>query len=69
MEALTQKDMNRGRCAVEGCDHSGHDQTLFLHGKCHPQAPVEASYSKTTGTITIRCYRCHALITEVKVAP
>lgn len=68
MEALTQKDMNRGRCAVEGCDHRDHDQTLFFHGKCHPQAPVAASYSKTTGTITIRCHRCTAFIAEVRVA-
>jgi hypothetical protein len=68
MPVLTQADMNQRRCAVEGCDHSAHGETLFFHGKCHPHAPVVASYSKATGTITIRCHRCTALIVEVKVA-
>jgi hypothetical protein len=55
-------------CMMPGCDHTSHGP-MFFHGRCHPSAPVEASYDRVTGTVLIACQRCKAPIAAVAVAP
>ncbi len=57
-------------CQAPGCDHAGHggDDPVFLHGRCHPAAPIEASYVAGSGLLVIRCRRCQKLISEIQVA-
>jgi hypothetical protein len=65
---LTQSELNKAMCMVPGCDHTGHRDMLFFHGKCHPHAPVTVYYVMPKGMIVIRCHRCNELVAEVKVA-
>ena len=64
--SLTREDLDRGGCAEPGCTHD--HSVLYLHAKCHPYAAVEAAYSKATGTLEVRCYRCKALVVELQIA-
>jgi hypothetical protein len=66
MKPLTRVDLKNAGCGAPGCmaDHS----VLYLIASCHPHAAVDAYYTKSTGTITIRCARCKALVSEIAVA-
>lgn len=55
-------------CQMPGCDHENHEQTLFLHGRCHPKARVDCSYTRGTGALRVECSECHQLIVLVAVA-
>ena len=41
---------------------------LYFHQLCHPDAAIEASYKKQTGTLLVACARCQKPIAEVLVA-
>jgi len=55
-------------CSNPDCDHKGHDGRIFLHGSCHPNAPVEVSYDRGGGRLTVACYQRKKLIAHVRVA-
>lgn len=63
---LTTAELERSVCAcgAEDCDNS----TIFLHGKCHPEAAAEVSYTKGSGKIVINCHKCKKLVAEIAVA-
>jgi hypothetical protein len=55
--ALTWEDLDPLVCM--GCEGEDHPHgVLYLHGRCHPDAPQEVSYEKATGTIRTRCSVC-----------
>ena len=56
----------RGGCHTPGCEHD--HSTLFLHGRCHPKANVQASYTAGAGLLCVECAECGKLIAEIKVA-
>lgn len=57
---LTQLEMQGGNEMI---------QPMFLHGRCHIHAGVEAEYMN--GVVTIRCLECkkHIVALRVAVAP
>jgi hypothetical protein len=68
-KALTKQDLEkmlRGGCQTPGCNHN-HERTLYLHARCHPGAPVEASYTAGSGNLVVGCAICHKLIAVVAV--
>ena len=65
--SLTQKELNDAGCFTPHCNHD--HSVIYFHGRCHPQAPVAASYEKATGEIVIRCARCEMMIAKIAVAP
>jgi len=54
-------------CSVPGCTHADHS-TVYFHGRCHMQAPVQVSYTKDSGELVITCYQCKHIIAKVAVA-
>jgi hypothetical protein len=64
-DALTCEDLDAQTCAAPGCDHTSHDG-LFLHGACHPRAPLVVEYR--LGVLTVRCARCTQFVTRIAVA-
>ena len=65
MEPLTRKYLDRAHCMSPGCTHESHGG-LFMHGKCHMDADVEAEY--LNGILHIRCAECGNPVADVKVA-
>jgi hypothetical protein len=63
---LTLADLERSTCACGGDDCS--NNVIFLHGKCHPSAAAEVSYTKGEGKLVIKCAECKRLVAEVAVA-
>ena len=63
---LTIAELEGSVCAwgEDNCDNS----TIFLHGKCHPKAGADVSYTKGEGKLVVKCAECKALIAEVAVA-
>lgn len=66
MTPMTRRALDAGRCMTPGCNHESCE--LFIHGRCHPHAGIEASYKKATGILTIRCLRCKALVASLLIA-
>lgn len=66
MKPLTRRDLDETTCAVPGCDHTHHDEGLYLSGVCHPKAPVRALYHD--GVLVFTCAVCEEFITRVAVA-
>ena len=64
--SLTREDLEPMGCSNPICTHD--HSVLFLHGKCHPNAGVEAAYVKNTGVLTVRCQRCKMLVVELQIA-
>jgi hypothetical protein len=60
------EDLDGVQCNVEGCDHASHDGEIFLHSRCHPQAPTWSSYR--AGVMTVSCAVCGRHICAVAVA-
>ena len=61
--------------AAQGCmmgggpsHHGPGEHEVFLHGRCHIDGPIEASYKEGSGVVTIRCRVCKKLIAEIQVA-
>jgi hypothetical protein len=48
-------------CGVPGCE-----DPLYMHSKCHPEAPTWARYFD--GVLTIECSVCRKVIAEFAVA-
>ena len=57
-----------GGCQSPGCDHSAHDNTVFLHARCHPSAPTYCSYEAGSGVLRITCSVCRKPVASVAVA-
>lgn len=68
MSVLTRATLDSVHCDAPGCDH-GPDSgdMLVIGGKCHPGAPVDASY--LGGVLQITCAECGALVCRIAVAP
>lgn len=64
-EGLTQFDLEPLGCSSPGCTHD--HSKLFFHGACHPSKPVQASYDKLTGVLSITCSHCNRGIAQIKV--
>lgn len=63
---LTREHLDQTGCGTPNCQH---DHTvLYLHARCHPREGTVSSYDKRTGTITVKCKRCKALVVEVLIA-
>lgn len=63
--ALTKNSLDKAKCSVPGCENCTHE--IYIHGQCHPHAPLDAHYDKGTGWLVIRCHRCKMMICEVVV--
>lgn len=63
---LTMQELEAATCACgePGCEN----ETLYFHGKCHPQVPSVATYKKGTGKLTLRCSTCGQMVVEIAVA-
>lgn len=64
---MTKFQLDRMGCTAPDCKHENDDK-LYFHGRCHPNAAVEALYTKETGEIWITCAVCHTMIAQVAVA-
>ncbi len=65
---LYREDLDLMQCATPGCDHTGHDCTMFFHGRCHPHAATWSSYDASSGWLLVVCAECGANIACVAVA-
>lgn len=67
---LTKLDLDM--MAAKGCQEpsckGGHEEIIFIHGRCHLDAPLEVSYKRGDGFLVVACLKCHKPITRVKVA-
>lgn len=45
-----------------------HDNTFFLHARCHIRGRVEVSYTAGSGILKVACRECGKVIADVKVA-
>lgn len=61
------RSASRG-CSDPDCTHDHDHGPLYLHGRCHPHAPVGAEYDAAQGTMTISCNACLRPVTSVWVA-
>lgn len=66
--AITRTELDVARCETPGCDHTGHSPELYIHSICHPNSPVELSYDRTTGELTVNCAKCGGMVAEIAVA-
>lgn len=62
---LTRRDLDHRGCQMPGCTES-HEGGIYLHARCHTNAPVETFYQH--GVLTFRCKRCSELVAEIAVA-
>ena len=55
-------------CHMPDCDraHQATDR-LYMHGRCHPEAPVNVAV-QATGEAVVTCYVCDALIVTLLIA-
>lgn len=53
-------------CSMPNCTHD--HSTLFLTQRCHPKAGLEASYTKGSGVVTLRCIHCKLELVDLAVA-
>ena len=60
---LYKEDMKDLRCT---CGHPGCEDPLYLHPKCHIEAPTWAKYFD--GILTIECIECEQIIAEFAIA-
>lgn len=68
--SLTKADLDRLAklgCGRTDCSHD-HNGLIFIHGRCHETADVEASYEVGSGILTISCSACHRTVTRIQVA-
>lgn len=65
-KAAFKKELNAMGCGNPNCNH--HHSILFMHPRCHPNAGLDAMYSKPTGTMHLICRECEDTILCVKVA-
>jgi hypothetical protein len=56
LKPLTQSDLKGIRCGNPACEDN--HPILFMTPGCHQKGAVEATYDKSTGVLTIRCYEC-----------
>lgn len=63
-DLLTQEQLDNMQCAIPGCskDHG----PLYLHGRCHIEAPTEVVYFN--GELMIACAECQSPIARIAVA-
>jgi hypothetical protein len=60
-----KEDLDQLGCGVPGCEHSHHDG-IYLHARCHLDAPTWASYRE--GVLTLTCSRCGRHVDAVAIA-
>lgn len=61
-----REDLDQLGCGVPDCGHSHHDG-IYLHARCHIEAPTWACYRE--GVLTLTCSRCGRHVDAVAVAP
>ena len=63
---VTKNELNVMGCGNPNCreDHN----ILYMHSSCHPEAGLDAMYSKPTGTMHLICRECEDTVLSVKVA-
>jgi hypothetical protein len=66
--SVYKEDMDVWRCTVPNCEHRDHS-IMWIHARCHPEAPVQVCYVKERGVLRVECLKCKRLIVEVAVAP
>jgi len=64
--AVTRRQLDEATCSAPGCDHTAHDDGLWLHAACHPDQPVQAFY--LDGVIEMQCAICGRMVVRVEVA-
>lgn len=63
---LTRQELDKLKCGNPECT-APNCKTLYLHSRCHPEAPLDVKY--TEGVLTFNCIECEALVVEIAVAP
>lgn len=61
--ALYKEDLKDLKCS---CGMPGCEGSIFIHPRCHPDAPVEVSYFD--GVFKVACARCSQEICSIAVA-
>jgi hypothetical protein len=64
MKTQSLKPMNQ-----RDLEHVTLTPILYLVQECHPRAPRDVIYVKKTGTLTIKCAVCNAVVADIQVAP
>ena len=60
--ALYANDLDDMTCLVPGCQCDG--RTLYIHSRCHPQAPTWARYTHGTAALVVECTKCGEAVAE-----
>jgi len=71
MEPLTKLELDIAfsqGCSNPGCKDPFCNDEMYIHQNCHPQAPTQTKYCKTTGVITVECMECERPIVAIQVA-
>jgi len=68
---LTRKFLNNWKCNNPDCTHD--HSTLFFHTRCcvdedDNPAPMQASYEKATGLLTLACVGCDEPLVVLQIA-
>lgn len=54
-------------CQVPDCKHE-HDNTIFMHARCHPWVKPSVSYKFGDGFLRVECSECGRPVVNIKVA-
>lgn len=64
MKTVGKDILDKAGCDKEGCSCTG--GPIYMHGRCHPQAAVQAYYYQ--GIMFIECAECRTPIVPIQVA-
>ena len=64
---MTRLQLDGMTCHAEDCDHSGHDNEMYMHPRCHVGSPTWAVYED--GVINVKCAECKTLVVRIAVDP
>ena len=66
--ALFLEDLSNMVCANPDCTHKNHSGSMYIHSKCHPEAPTWVRYDRDTAMATVICVQCEREIAEIAIA-
>lgn len=60
--ALDANELDDMTCTAPGCGCGG---ALYVHSRCHPNAPTWARYMRGSAVLELMCCECATVITSV----
>lgn len=55
-------------CADPRCKNPFCSEEMYINQQCHPQAPTQTKYNKSTGVVSVECAQCEREIVAIRVA-